>query len=77
MARSQHLSGAADDEDHMTDPRDDAVRGDQDAAVARPPATPTWVKALGIALAVLVLLVLAKALLGGSLAGHGPGLHGG
>lgn len=44
----------------------------------RPPATPAWVKALGVVLAVLVLLVLAKlAFGGGGLAGHGPGMHGG
>ena len=49
----------------------------QDPPSASPPATPTWVKALGIVLALVVLLVLAKALFGGGLAGHGPGMHGG
>jgi hypothetical protein len=60
----------------MTEPAHDAAPA-QDPAAARPPATPTWVKALGIVLAMIVLLVLAKALFGGGLAGHGPGMHGG
>lgn len=60
----------------MTEPSPEAETA-HDAPVPRPPATPAWVKALGVALAVLVLLVLAKALLGGGLAGHGPGMHGG
>lgn len=60
----------------MPEPARDATSA-QELPTARPPATPTWVKALGIALAVIVLLVLAKVLLGGGLAGHGPGMHGG
>jgi hypothetical protein len=56
----------------MIEPAHDAAPG-QDG----PPAMPTWVKVLGIALSVLVLLILAKALLGGGSAGHGPGMHGG
>lgn len=42
-----------------------------------PPGTPSWVKALAVVLAVLVLLVLAKALFGGGLGGHGPAMHAG
>lgn len=42
-----------------------------------PPGTPTWVKAIGFALALIVVLVLVKAVFGGGLAGHGPGMHGG
>ena len=60
----------------MTDPTQDTSRA-QDPAAAQPPATSAWVKALGVAVAVLVLLVLAKVLLGGGLEGHGPGMHGG
>lgn len=60
----------------MTEPEHDAAP-DQDLPAVRPPATPTWVKALGIVLALIVLLVLAKALLGDGLAEHGPGRHGG
>ena len=60
----------------MTEPAHDTAPA-QDLPAARPPVTPTWVKALGIALAVIVLLVLAKALFGGGLAGHGSGMHGG
>lgn len=56
----------------MTDPATNTA-----PAQARPPATPPWVKALGIALALIVLLVLAKALFGGGFEGHGPGMHGG
>lgn len=67
--------GRAHDEELMTEPEQDAP--EQDLPKARPPATPTWVKALGIALAVTVLLVLAQALLGDGLAEHGPGRHGG
>lgn len=60
----------------MTEPGNDTAPA-QDVPAARPPAAPTWVKALGIVLALIVLLVLAKALFGGGLAGHGPGIHGG
>ena len=60
----------------MTEPLHDAAPA-QDLPPARPPATPTWVKALGLVLALMVVLVLAKVLLGGGLAGHGPGMHGG
>lgn len=59
----------------MTEPAHEAAP--QSPPSDRPPATPTWVKVVGIALAVLVLLVLAKSLIGGGLAGHGPGMHGG
>lgn len=60
----------------MTEPLHDAAPA-QDLPASRPPATPTWVKALGIVLALIVLLVVAKALFGGGLAAHGPGMHGG
>jgi hypothetical protein len=60
----------------MTEPLHEAAPA-EDLPAARPPATPTWVKALGIVLALIVLLVLAKALFGDGLAGHGPGRHGG
>lgn len=60
----------------MPEPAPDTAPA-QDPSAARPPATPTWVKALGIVLALIVLLVVAKALFGGGLAGHGPGMHDG
>ena len=41
---------------------------------ARPPATPTWVKVLGLAVLLLVVLI-AVALLTGGAGGHGPGRH--
>ena len=50
-----------------------------DRAPARqdgPPATPTWVKTIGVTVALLVLLVVVAGLTGG-IGGHGPGLHGG
>lgn len=53
----------------MTEPSPDP------ATEPSPPAMPAWVKALGVALAVLVLLGLAAALLGGGPGGHGPGMH--
>lgn len=41
-----------------------------------PPATPTWVKVVGLAVALLVVLV-AIALLSGGAGSHGPGRHAG
>lgn len=51
-------------------PENDPLRG------SSPPPTPAWVKALGVAAALVVLLVLVAALFGGA-SGHGPGMHGG
>lgn len=44
---------------------------------AGPPATPRWVKIAGAVVALAVLAVLAKVLLGGGAGGHGPSMHGG
>ena len=38
----------------------------------RPPSTPRWVKAFGIIVLALVLLFVARVLVGGE---HGPGRH--
>jgi hypothetical protein len=49
----------------------------EEAVRTGPPATPTWVKAMGVVFAVVVMLVIAKIALDGGVGGHGPGLHGG
>jgi hypothetical protein len=43
-------------------------------ATDRPPATPGWVKVIGIAL--LIVLVLAAIILAVGGGRHGPGMHG-
>ena len=43
----------------------------------KPPATPLWVKVVGVVVGLLALAVLAKVLLGGDVGEHGPGMHGG
>ena len=65
----------------MTDPQsaptaDDAT-GPAASQQARPPATPRWVKMSGVVLALIVLAVLVKVLVGGGVGGHGPGRHSG
>jgi hypothetical protein len=70
-------TAGADRRGEMTEPVHDAAPAQDVTAADAPPATPTWVKALGIVLALVVLLVLTRALFGGGLAGHGPGMHGG
>lgn len=57
-----------------TDP-DTAGLGQGDGA--QPPATPRWVKITGVVLALVVAALLAKAVFGGGISGHGPGMHGG
>ena len=47
---------------------------DVPARQAGPPATPGWVKLLGVAAALLVVIFVLAQVLGG---GHGPGMHGG
>lgn len=42
----------------------------------QPPATPRWVKVTGIVIGLFLSAVLVKALLGGDVGGHGPGMHG-
>ena len=65
----------------MTEPqsrdRDDTRSGAPRGGQAQPPATPRWVKISGVVLVLAVLAVLAKAVVGGGLGGHGPGMHAG
>ena len=58
----------------MTDP---AGTAEQPGPVSDgPPGLPTWVKALAVALVVLVAVVVGVMLLGGNgPGGHGPGRH--
>ncbi|MEX2290565.1 MAG: hypothetical protein WD794_09600 [Mycobacteriales bacterium] len=64
----------------MTEPQSIDSNGADAAATsagqAQPPATPRWVKITGVVLALFVLAVLAKVLIGGGVGGHGPGMHG-
>jgi hypothetical protein len=48
--------------------------GSADARSGGPPATPVWVKVLGLVIALLVVAVLVVAVVRGG--PHGPGRHG-
>ena len=46
----------------------------EESPTSQPPGVPVWVKGLGIALGVLVVVVLVVMLFSGGQ--HGPGMHG-
>ena len=56
----------------MTEQERHSARTDPDG----PPPTPGWVKVLGLAVALLVLLIVLGAVTGLA-GGHGPRVHGG
>ena len=64
----------------MTDDEDSPMNNQtaqpEESLLAGPPGLPGWVKALAVAMVVLVAVVVGAMLLGGNgPGGHGPGRH--
>lgn len=53
---------------------DEDPQAESTPSATTPPAMPRWVKALGVALLAVVVIVVVAMLLSG--VQHGPGLHG-